>query len=843
MPETKHHGLFRLSLVLFFGSGVCALAYETLWVRQLTLSYGISVYAVSAVLAAFMFGLCLGAYLVGRIAARIRNPLRVYGWFELAISVYVVMLHFVLTDWVPALYRLGAHALEDIPLALNVGRFLLTFVLLVIPTTLMGGTLPVLSRFLENDRAHLGKPLGWLYGINTLGAVLGTTLAGFWLLKDLGIFGTLVAAVALNLVVASTALWKSRAAGAAAPAPPAPERASSPFERAPTSGTKLVLWVLFLSGYTALSYEVIWSRTLLLYTHNSTYAFTTILVVYLLGVSLGSLLYARMPARHTSLRTLGLLQLGIAGYVWASFYLIGVLPGLLSRITQVLGTGSWLAAMSTILVATSVVVFVPTVLMGMTFPMGTALSSARANVVGSVTGRAYACLTLGNIVGSLVTGFVLIRWAGLRSAFAVAIALNLLCGFALVSFRPAARGRLFLGGVAGALASLLFLITVKPDIFRSFYEKYVATLGGKILFYREEVTDNVLVYETNRGQRWIFYSDGRGTAGTPTDLANRRSGHIPMMLHPDPKSVLCICFGVGNTLSAMAQYEPERLVIVELSPGAIAAAGYFPTNRNVLSTPNLEVVIEDGRNFLLRTKEKFDVIALEPPELHQAAVVNLYTREFYELAREHLHEGGILCQWWGIYAPTYEQKMLIRAFVDVFPESSLWQSNYASLLLIGFKDGAHIRPEDFLALTSKPQVQADFQHIRTTPIGLLGMHLMGPPSLAEFVRDVPPVTDDRTYIDFSVPRSSEAGFGVFMYNTYQDFRMRDNEGMRKQFEHMLELETNKESAEHLFDFSRYGEEERARFLQELAAAIEDQKLKAVASLKMMLTKGYNSEQG
>ncbi len=277
MPESRLRSVFRLTLVLFFGSGVCALVYETLWVRQLTLSYGISVYAVSAVLSAFMFGLCLGAYLVGRAAARIRNPLRVYGLFELGIGLYVFLLYFVLADGLPVLYHVGARHLAGIPFALDLARFLFTFLLLAVPTTLMGGTLPVLSRFLESERAHVGKPLGWLYGINTLGAVLGTTLAGFWLLKDLGIFGTLVSAIVLNLLIAFTALWKSRGAAvadlAAASPSAAPARAAGITEAEATPGARLVLWALFLSGYTALSYEVIWNRTLLLYTHNS-YPFT-----------------------------------------------------------------------------------------------------------------------------------------------------------------------------------------------------------------------------------------------------------------------------------------------------------------------------------------------------------------------------------------------------------------------------------------------------------------------------------------------------------------------------------------------------------------------------------------
>jgi len=828
---------FRISLALFFGSGICALAYETIWVRQLTFTYGISVYAISAVLSAFMFGLCAGSYLLGRWSPRIRNPLRTYACFELAIALYSLLLYWVLAELMPPFYRTMWHLLPDVPWFSVLARFVLTFVLLAVPTTLMGGTLPVLARYLQPKGGTIGSSLGLLYGINTLGALFGTALAGFWMLQNHGIRNSTLLVFGANVGIAVLAWIASRNVGEATaepePAVAAPVDRPAAAATLPLPARRLVVLVLFLSGFTALSYEVIWNRSLLLYTHSSTYAFSTILIVFLLGVSLGSMLYAKLPPRMTGLRTLGVLQLAIAGYVWASFHFIGKLPAVLERVMIVTGTDSFAAAMATIFTAAALVVFVPTVLMGMTFPLGTALSTADGRVASSATGRAYAFLTLGNILGSLVTGFFLIGWLGLRTSFAVGIALNLLGGSLLLLWRPSTAGAGAWARVGASLATaglvlLAFLRDVPSDVFRTYYEDYL----GKLLFYKEEVTDNVMVHETAGAnpRRWVYYSDGRGTAGNYTNKENRRSGHIPMLLHPDPKSVLSVCFGVGNTLSALAKHAPDRLVCVELSPGAFEAAPWFPTNQDVLeTTPGLELVVEDGRNYMLRTDEKFDVIQLEPPELHQATVVNLYTREFYEMCRDRLNDGGIICQWYTSIIPEWDQRMVVKAFLEVFPNGSLWQSNWASFNLVAGKQPIRISPALYLEKAARPEVAEDLRSTGITPMELLGFHLLGPESLAAYAGDVPPVTDDRTFVDFNAPRSMEAGFGVFKHNNALHFKKRPF--LQVNFALQLRLEEAGETPYYLFDFDAVDPELAARFRADLEQAKADHKRVNTARLR------------
>jgi spermidine synthase len=756
--------LFRAACVLFFGSGACGLVYETVWIRQLTLSFGISVYAISSVLTAFMFGLCLGSLWMGRYARRIRNPLRVYAWFELAIAVYALAANRALGYLLPFLLQTAHGLLPTQPLALNLVRFGLSFLILAIPTTLMGATLPLLGRLITREGKAAGAQLALLYGLNTLGGVFGTALAGFWLLKDIGVLFTTIVAAASGALISLAALLLSRQAFPGARSGELPDNIDRlPAGAAPASG--LMHLVVFLSGYAALSYELMWNRSLLLYIHNSTYAFSMILIVFLLGVALGSLAYGRLLARWAGLRALGAVQLAIAAYVGWSVDLTGRLPRIIERVTTLMGTASWPSALATLAAATLVVVFIPTFLMGMTFPMAAALCSPGREKTPARIGSLYALTTLGNILGSLVTGFLLIERIGLRNSFMVALAFNLLAGFVLLFYRPGSIWRWSAGFAGAGLTLPLFITTIPREVFRSYYEaKY-----PNIIFYKEEIGDTVMVVEGKRGGRIIRYSDGRGTAGTGTEYANRLYGHIPMLLHRNPRSVLSICFGVGNTLSAIAQYRVEKLVAVELSRGVLEAAAYFPSNRNVLATPNLRVEIEDGRNFLLTTGERFDVIQLEPPEIHTATVVNLYTREFYELARRRLTNDGIICQWLNvIIMPEREMKMLIRTFVDAFPESSLWAGGGSwDLLLIGSPKPIRLDPGQLWARYSRPRVREDLQRIGLrSPQALLSYHVLGREALSVYVRGVSSISDDRTYVDFSVPRSSEAGFGVFLYQTH-----------------------------------------------------------------------------
>jgi spermidine synthase len=807
---------------LFFCSGFCALIYETVWVRQLVLSFGITIHAISAVLAAYMFGLSLGAAWIGRRVPGIRNPLRLYGWFEGAIAAYAVGLYGILAVALARIIHFTHTTIPGSPAALYVVRFLLAFVLLAVPTTLMGGTLPLLGQIVSRGTTRAGSRVGWLYGLNTLGAVAGAGVAGFWMLKNLGIFETTMVAAGVNFAIAGIALVASRR-DIMSDVPVRLGSASVPAnqvdDKTPSAMRDLVRVVAFLTGFAALSYEVMWNRTLLLYVHNSTYAFSMILMIYLLGVGSGSLVYARKAYTWTSVRMLGAIQLSIALSVWLSIYITGSLRPLLSGVVRVIGAASWPAALVDITCGTALVVFVPTFFMGLGFPMAATLATPEGADVGESLGSFYAVNTLGNILGSLVTGLALLAILGLRNSFAVSVCCNLLAGFLCLTWPWRSAKRFVLAGALTMAGVVGFLGTVSPDVFRRPYEKF-----GKVLYYKEESTDTVIVIEGRKnGQRAIRYSDGRGTAGTNTDSANRLYAHIPMLLHPHPDDVLSIGFGVGNTLSALAQWDPRRLLCVELSPAVLETAKYFWTNRQVLETPGLEIRIDDGRNFLLTSGQRFDVVQLEPPEIHTAGVVNLYTREFYELVRRDLKPRGIVAQWLNvILMPEFEMKMLIRTMQQVFPYTTLWAgAGWWDMTLIGSMEPIALSADRMTASVARPRVRADLERVGLSGAeDMLAHHVLSPDSVHAYTRNVPIVTDDRTYVDFSVPQSPEAGFGLFLYQTNQDVPEAE---ARERIHQRLELLAGRESPEYLLDFRGVPDLQRARLQASLAAAVDAQR--------------------
>jgi len=257
----------------------------------------------------------------------------------------------------------------------------------------------------------------------------------------------------------------------------------------------------------------------------------------------------------------------------------------------------------------------------------------------------------------------------------------------------------------------------------------------------------------------------RGTAGTHTDESNRLQAHIAHLMHPSPRRSLQICFGVGNTLAAAALHpEVERLDCVELSPHVRETAPYFWTNDRVLENPKVRLIVDDGRNFLLRTRERYDVITLEPPDLFTAGVVNLFTEEFYRLAANALEDDGLLCQW--IPAPETnedELRMLVAAFVAVFPETSLWldgRSVGAPLLLVGSKRPVPVDVDALARRMRNEAVRADLERLRiATPATLAELFVAGPARTRRWLAGAPPITDDRTVVDFSTPKTVYSGFG------------------------------------------------------------------------------------
>jgi spermidine synthase len=761
-----------LVLACYFLSGMCGLVYEVVWMRRLALTFGITVFATSTVLAAFMAGLALGSWLVARRIDRSPNPVRVYACLEIGIGAYALAVPAIFSALEP-LYVAAANHLEGRFLLFNLVRALLAFAALLLPTTLMGATVPAIGRYLVERSGAIGWSVGLLYALNTFGAVAGCVAAGFWLVPALGMSRTILITAATNIAIGA-ALLAARI-GERSPvraAPPGPDGAPAPGR---------LVWVAALvfacSGFSALAYEVVWTRVLVVYVHNTTYAFSVMLAVFLAGLALGDALLVPIYDRlRRPLLWLGAVQvaIGLSVVVAAAAYV----PLRAERLVLT----SWQSALGIMIWRSGLVLLPGALLFGMTFPLTARIVCREGERVGRALGMTYAANTVGAIGGSLAGGFLLVPFLGLRGTLVALSALNI--GLGALCWLAATRGasRLVLAAAAVALLAVPW-----RGLPASMFSEALEPQAYKLIYYREGVTDTTGVWESRTdGHREVTYGDLRGTAGTHTDTRNRIQAHLAHLLHPKPRRSLQICFGVGNTLAAAALHpEVEQLDCVELSPHVRETAAFFWTNANVLGDPRVHLIIDDGRNFLLRNRQLYDVITLEPPDIFTAGVVNLYTEEFYRLAARSLADDGLICQWLPVGEMSeLDIRMLVQAFVRVFPETSLWeQGPNGPLLLIGTKVPLRIDAARLAERMQDPAVRADLVRIgMPQPSSFFPWLITGPAGTRRWLGDVPAVTDDRTVVDFATPKRLQSGFG-FGY-----FRL---QGAERQafFDHMAELQS------------------------------------------------------
>lgn len=754
-----------LVATMFLMSGAAALVYEIVWMRQLSLILGITTVAVSTVIAIFMGGLAIGSVLIGRRSDKTSRPLILYAMLEIGIGIYALIipnLFAALQSSYISLYRL------DLPYgAITLGRVLLSSIVLLPPTIFMGGTLPVLAKYLIHRYGDAGKQTGILYFFNTLGAVIGCCVAGFYLIENLGLIASTYIAATINFGLAATAIGLQYSLAYRVPQA-SESSASAEIDGPPISKTtaRLILICIGLSGFVSLASEVLWTRALPRYIFNSTYAYTTVLAVFLLGLAIGSSVYLLLPFRKSHpLLIFSTLEAGAGlGFLFS----LHLFENLRETSTSILGASveSFGDSIALMVVRSGLVIFLPALCYGATLPLATQMCARGTRNIGSLIGRVYAVNTIGAVLGSLGVTFVLIPALGMHRTVMLFVVTSLLIALVLAGagFR---RGWLKTASLAAVCAAFALAYALTPaDVF-------LRTFGGfgtKTIYYRDGLTDTVGVIEDNKtGHRTIQYADLRGTSATWRYPWEYTLGHLPILLHPgEPKKGLHICFGVGNSLSAMAALETmESIDSVELSPHVLEAAKYFWTNNDVVSNPKITTIVDDGRNFVMATESIYDVIEISPPYIFTAGVINLYTRDFYEDIYKCLAEDGVFLQWMPTEKGSIrDEQMLLRAFYDVFPHTTVWKERTvtSALLVIGTKKPLKI---DYQLLGEKMRRRYAREDLALAKlhdaVDLLAMFLFGPKELEKYVRGVPPVTENKTVVDFSMPRQLASGFGLGAY--------------------------------------------------------------------------------
>ena len=709
MTEASRSNRAPVALLLFFlGSGCSALIYEVIWYELLRQVVGASSISMAIVLTSFMGGLFLGSWGFSRLIMPRYHPLLIYAVLELGIGLFGLLI-LVLLPSVRLLYvSVVGYGTAGILL-----RAVVCLICLLPPTIMMGATLPAVARWMSASRIGISR-LGFLYMANTLGAVGGTLLAGFYLLPTYDMVTATQFAATVNILVAVFAIvlaWRTLPF-------PVPQTLT-----ADTGGLQplvielpkfIVYGAIAVSGLTALGAQVVWTRLMSLMLGATVYTFTIILAVFLTGLAVGSSIgsyFVRVNSRPALL--FGWSQLALAGAVpLAAFAISQILPFWILDPISLQDPG---AKFGHDLIRTGAAILPATILWGASFPLALASAAEHTDEPGRLVGSIYASNTLGAIVGALAFSLVIIPWLGTQQAQQ---ALTLLAGISGITILIAASSRLGRISYYPATAILVSLVAfvalmvtlVSPTESRLIgfgHELYKWAWENRFDYVDEGRVSSVAVSRLPNGYRY-FHVGGKIVASSePVDMRLQRMlAHLPALLHPDPKSVLIVGFGAGVTAGSFVRYPGiERIVICEIEPRVTETAGLYFANENydVLNDPRVEVIYDDARHFIATTEETFDIITSDPIHPWVKGSAALYSTEYFELIRSHLNSGGLVTQWVPLYQSSEEAvKSEIATFVETFPHASLWHSNILEegydLVLLGQNGALEI---DVLALRNR----------------------------------------------------------------------------------------------------------------------------------------------
>lgn len=799
---------YFLFLVLFFLSGAAGLVYETVWVRQFAQVLGTSTYAVTIVLSSFMCGLGLGSWLLGRVADRTsgRGLVGLYVGIEVGIAVYALLLPFLIQG-MESLFVFFSRSLDPGFWLFNGVRLGMAFILLLIPTVFIGGTLPVLSRLIIRDNRKIGVSVSQLFGANTLGAIFGVMLAGYAVLPFWGIAASTYIAVGLNLFVAG-GIWltyrKVRFIS--------PQKKSRTCDSLEITVTGRQQWaVIFgfgLSGVAAMIYEVAWTRTLILIVGTTTYAFTTMLAVILLGLGVGSLLYPLVPKRISRLKLFSVLQLIIAVSVFLGLPCFEKLPLVYLSFSEYLAE-SWILLQVFRFIMAGLVMIVPTTALGMLFPTVSAIFVQNTGHLGSRVGKAYAFNTFGAAAGAALGGLCLIPLIGMEKALMTGALLNLSAAvFVLVLLSAPLSRRFVYVGCASFLCLALWLLVPawSPKVMNSgayvYAPRYMRMLDDysraarkseklprlsdwrvwemamrqyKLLYYRTGLTSTVAVMQRPDGVRFLTI-DGKTDAsnGYKSDMHTQvMIGQLPMLFHENPQEVLVIGLGSGVTAGSVLTHPVREVDCVEISPAVVKAASYFSRdNHNVLEDKRLDIIRRDARNFMLTSEKKYDVVISQPSNPWVSGEANLFTLQWYREVKERLQSGGILVQW----LPTYfmsekDLKIVLHTMRRIFPNVSLWTSGAVGDVVLMARKGKkmHVDYNNFLEKIQQIDVAQDINRLGVNPEYLpFELFVMNKKGLINYLytENEHPLytnTDDLLYTEFATPKRMVANRKVVKF--------------------------------------------------------------------------------
>ena len=671
-PVSVRH--FTLLFLLFLGSGCAALIYEIVWFQLLQLVIGSSAVSLAVLLGTFMGGMCLGSLGFSRVVSARRHPLRVYAALELGIGLAALVVLAVMPAMARVYTSLVGHGMPGIALRAGV-----CVICLLPPTVLMGATLPAIARWVEASPRGVAW-LGFFYAGNTVGAVAGCLVAGFYLLRVHDNVVATLCAVMLNVGIAGVAFLLSRRVTSQIPAAAASTDGEAPAStprRSPLD--PIVLGVAALSGFCALAAEVVWARILSLLLGATVYSFSIILAVFLTGLGLGSSAGAAIgrTVSHPRIALAAAQLLQVAAITWAAHTTATTLP--YWTVDPALAAVPF-AKFRFDLLRCAWALLPSALLWGASFPLALAVLAQSGQDNARLVGQAYAANTFGAILGAVLCSLLLIPSFGTRDAQVILIVLSGLA--ACLALRPQ-RWRDFALAAAAAGLTLLCIRQVPQMPWQLVaYGRQIATTdyGASAVYFGEGMNSSVAVSETPGGARFFHVSGKTEASSLHKDMRLQRMlGHIPALLHPHPRSVLIVGCGAGVTSGSFVLHPSiERIVICDIEPliPQVVATYFRHENHDVIRDPRVTIIYDDARHYIATTRETFDLITSDPihPWVKGSAV--LYSKEYFELCRRRLNPGGLVTQW----VPLYEANLPvvqseIATFFSVFPHGTIWAND------------------------------------------------------------------------------------------------------------------------------------------------------------------------
>ncbi|WP_281613170.1 fused MFS/spermidine synthase [Flammeovirga sp. SubArs3] len=730
----QYHRTILLSLLLFL-SGITSLLFQTLWVKQLGIVIGVDIYSTSIVISGFFTGLGIGNYILGKYVEKNNSPLLCYAIFEIVTAFLGVTISLLLfygeTTYIQMEHTLGAFA------------YMIPWFLISLPAFFMGGTFLALLKYSKPSEENTGKRIGYLYGSNTAGAIVGTLSTPFLIIPIFGVIGAAIFAGFINLLLSAFTIFlflKTK------------KETYIKATHAPLGKFHIGYLLYCLAGFIGLSQEILWGQIVVQFQNTRTYAFATMLGVFLLGLAIGNFIAGRYVNKIKNLWfafgtiTLSGLFVTLLSVLFIDQNIITIQEQFGNYMYSVFDTKGALM-MGRFLFISCYFILLPTICMGALFPIISVIISDGKNISEN-SGKLLAWNTFGGVLGSFITGFILFPTLGTIYSLFLLFILSL--GVSFVAFYQVESLRKFTPSLILFLSIVFFIPKTK------FIDLLLQKEGGNIVFFQEGIGHTVAVVEEGDDTRKFnrLYIQGVSNTGDvfPSLRYMRLQSLIPLItFNGKPESALVVGLGTGITAGALLQFpELKERRVVELLPEVVEATKYFNGNYQLSENKAIEILVQDGRHLLMKEDRVYDLITLEPPPPTAIGVNNLYSKDFYQLCKKRLSKNGMMAQWWPITTQTEEASAsMVRAILDVFPYANLWTTEMHEMLVIGSMQPLNIDLEQIRKRLAYPEVKQALDEIGIhNEAQFLSTYVMGRNGLHVFSRNAAPVTDNHPILEY-----------------------------------------------------------------------------------------------